>query len=85
MRSLIPSLPSLNLSTTLAALRHGPFESTDTSANVKDASGKPVEPHWWYSPAMERDAARRESLAPFVKQVRKAQAVRKQYFWAKVR
>jgi hypothetical protein len=85
MRTLIPAVPSLNLSTTLKALQSGPFESTVVSSKLKDATGKPIEAKFWYQPSLDTDRQRRESLMPFAKQVRKATKASKQYYWAKVR
>lgn len=39
----------------------------------QDASGRQLQPNWYYEPEQDADAGRREALAPFTKRVRKSQ------------
>lgn len=64
----------------LHCLRTGPFGRIDHNG-LKDASGEKLETSWHYSPSMDGDTVRRNSLAPFVKSVRQTQRQRKQYFY----
>ncbi|CAD6573199.1 MAG: hypothetical protein CYPHOPRED_005090 [Cyphobasidiales sp. Tagirdzhanova-0007] len=65
---------------TLNALQTGPFESI-ANKGLKDAAGKPLETSWHYSPSLDTDPQRRQSLAPFVKSVRSACRHRAQYYF----
>lgn len=62
-------------------MRTGPFGYIENTEGLKDAAGKRVETSWHYSPGLDNDEGRRNSLQPFVKTVRQAQRQRKQYFY----
>lgn len=58
-----------------------PFEKIENSNLIKDASGKKLEPSWFYNPTLDKDAVRRSSLEPFVKSLRATQRQKKQYYY----
>ncbi|GAA5849382.1 hypothetical protein JCM9279_000885 [Rhodotorula babjevae] len=53
------------------------------NAGLKDASGHPIPPHWYYIPDQDPSAERVAALEPFVKRVRGARSKAARYFWAK--
>ncbi|GAA5905282.1 hypothetical protein JCM8208_003803 [Rhodotorula glutinis] len=53
------------------------------NAGLKDASGHPIPPHWYYIPDQDASAERVAALEPFVKRVRGARSKAARYFWAK--
>ncbi|GAA5939095.1 hypothetical protein JCM3775_003182 [Rhodotorula graminis] len=53
------------------------------NAGLKDASGHPIPPHWYYIPDQDPSADRVAALEPFVKRVRGARSKAARYFWAK--
>ena len=66
--------------TVLHALCTGPFGSIMNNG-LKDASGKMLETSWHYSPSLDGDKMRRQSLEPFVKSVRSVCRQRAQYYF----
>jgi len=56
-----------------------------TNEGLKDASGEPLEPLWYYQPQHDSDHERRMNLQPYVRHVRHTQTTSKQYFFKKVR
>ncbi|TNY20663.1 hypothetical protein DMC30DRAFT_397159 [Rhodotorula diobovata] len=53
------------------------------NAGLKDASGHPIPPHWYYIPDQDSSPERVAALEPFVKRVRGARSKAARYFWAK--
>ncbi|KAK4048048.1 hypothetical protein OIO90_005949 [Microbotryomycetes sp. JL221] len=61
-----------------------PFFGRIDNAGLKDASGHPLLPVYFYVPDRDPSASRVEALEPFVKRVRGARTTKPvQYFWAK--
>ncbi|KAK4046505.1 hypothetical protein OIV83_006031 [Microbotryomycetes sp. JL201] len=61
-----------------------PFFGRIDNAGLKDASGHPLLPAYFYVPDQDPSASRVEALEPFVKRVRGARTAKPvQYFWAK--
>ncbi|GAA6053727.1 hypothetical protein JCM3770_003186 [Rhodotorula araucariae] len=53
------------------------------NAGLKDASGHPIPPHYFYIPDQDPSPERVAALEPFVKRVRGARSKAARYFWAK--
>ncbi|GJN88230.1 hypothetical protein Rhopal_001195-T1 [Rhodotorula paludigena] len=62
--------------------QEGMFGKID-NAGLKDASGHPIPPHYFYIPDQDPSPDRVAALEPFVKRVRGARSKAARYFWAK--
>ncbi|SCV72386.1 BQ2448_3923 [Microbotryum intermedium] len=64
-------------------LYHEPFFGCIDNAGLKDASGHPLQPLFFYMPDSDPSRSRVAALEPFVKRVRGARQRPAQYFWRK--